>query len=81
MSSRAWNEVDGAFCYRTFYYSIIDLLRENWDWFHDLQRHWNLYVVANSGITTKRLNHITGKYFRMRGDGLMALTTIRVIAV
>ena len=67
MSSRRWQEVDGEFSYQTFYYSIVDILRENQEWFHDLQQHWNLCVVATTQPLLPWLNHHHRVLFQNEG--------------
>jgi len=67
MSSWRWQEVDGEFSYRTFYYSIVDILWENQEWFHNLQRHWNLCVVATIQPLLPWLNHHHRMLFQNEG--------------
>ncbi|OAX34738.1 hypothetical protein K503DRAFT_803343 [Rhizopogon vinicolor AM-OR11-026] len=44
-----WTEVDGLFNYRTFYYSIIDFIREceDEDWVEKLFKWWNRTLFKN----------------------------------
>ena len=67
MSSQRWQEVDGEFSYQTFYYSIVDILRENQEWFHDLQQHWNLCVVATTQPLLPWLNRHHRVLFQNEG--------------
>ncbi|KAI5994684.1 hypothetical protein EDD15DRAFT_2366207 [Pisolithus albus] len=44
-----WTEMDGTFNYRTFYYNIVDIIRESPDkeWVEQLKKWWNMSLFKS----------------------------------